>query len=299
MTRALAAAFVVAWVGASLLLTGVRWFRRPSLIDRLAPYTAGATADTGRHRGWAGPRQALAPLALELGARVSRALGVEDDLAARLRLVHDPRTPTEFRIRQLGVALVAALAGSATALVTSPPVPVAVLVALGGPALAFLLVEDQLSRRCADWRQRLEQELPVVSEQLGMLLGAGYSLGAALDRLARRGDGAVARDLRRARARVGHGLTDTEALREWASLARVEGVDRLVAVLALHRHSTDLGHLIAEEARALRRDAQRRLRERIGRKAQMVWIPVTVAALVPGTLFLVVPFVEAMRLFTG
>ena len=35
------------------------------------------------------------------------------------------------------------------------------------------------------------------------------------------------------------------------------------------------------------------------RKAQLVWVPVTVAALLPGTLFLVVPFVEAMRLFTS
>jgi hypothetical protein len=30
-----------------------------------------------------------------------------------------------------------------------------------------------------------------------------------------------------------------------------------------------------------------------------VWIPVTVAALVPGVLFLAVPFVDALRLFGG
>jgi Flp pilus assembly protein TadB len=298
VTRLLALAFVVAWVGGTLALSGWRWFRRPSLVDRLAPYAPGGPAP-GRARAWQGPRAVLAPLAVDLGARASRALGVEDDLAARLRLVHDPRTPTEFRVRQLGIVAVAATAGAGLALATSPPVPVAGLVVLGAPALAFLVVEDQLSRRGAEWRRRLEQELPVLAEQLGMLLGAGYSLGAAVDRLARRGDGAVAHDLRRARARVGHGLTDVDALREWAALARVEAVDRLVAVLSLHRHSTDLGRLIAEEARALRRDGHRRLRERIARKAQMVWIPVTVAALVPGTLVLVVPFVEAMRLFTG
>jgi hypothetical protein len=30
-----------------------------------------------------------------------------------------------------------------------------------------------------------------------------------------------------------------------------------------------------------------------------VWIPVTVAALVPGVLFMTIPFVEALRLFGG
>ena len=35
-------------------------------------------------------------------------------------------------------------------------------------------------RRPARWQRRIFLELPVVSEQLGMLLGAGYSLGAAL-----------------------------------------------------------------------------------------------------------------------
>ena len=36
----------------------------------------------------------------------------------------------------------------------------------------------------------------------------------------------------------------------------------------------------------------------IERRSQQVWIPVTVATLVPGVMFLAVPFIEAMRLFT-
>ena len=70
------------------------------------------------------------------------------------------------------------------------------------------------------------------------------------------------------------------------------------AVLALNREATDLGRLITEEARTIRRDAHRHLIETIERRAQQVWIPVTVATLVPGVLFMVVPFVQAMRLFT-
>ncbi|HSL57488.1 MAG TPA: type II secretion system F family protein [Acidimicrobiales bacterium] len=303
MTRLLALWFATAWVGATLALSSLRWFRRPSLVDRLAPYAPASPAATTRPRvgrgGWGAYRTILAPLAVDIGGRLARAMGVDEDLATRLRRIHADVSPTEFRLRQLGTAVVAITVGTAVALALTPPAPVAALLVIGPPALAFLLPEDQLARRSAEWRHRVERELPVVSEQLGMLLAAGYSLGAAIDRLARRGDGACARDLRRVRARIGHGLTEVAALREWAELARVDGVDRLVAVLSLHRQSSDLGRLIADEARALRRDAHRELREQIARKAQMVWIPVTVAALVPGTLFLVVPFLEAMRLFTG
>jgi hypothetical protein len=131
-----------------------------------------------------------------------------------------------------------------------------------------------------------------------MLLSAGYSLGAGLNRLAARGTGWAARDLARVCGRIRQGLTEIEALREWAAVADVEALNRLVPVLALNREASDLGRLVSEEARGIRRDAHRMLVETIERKAQQVWIPVTVAALVPGVLFLVVPFVEAMRLFS-
>jgi hypothetical protein len=88
------------------------------------------------------------------------------------------------------------------------------------------------------------------------------------------------------------------ALREWSDLVQVDAVERLVGVLSLNAESGDLGSLIADEARAIRADAHRELLETIERRSQQVWIPVTVATLVPGVLFMAVPFVEAMRLFT-
>jgi hypothetical protein len=82
-------------------------------------------------------------------------------------------------------------------------------------------------------------------------------------------------------------------------LVDVDGVERLVAVLALNREAGDLGRLISEEARSIRREVQRELIETIERRGQTVWIPVTVATLVPGVLFLAVPFIEALRVFSG
>ena len=55
--------------------------------------------------------------------------------------------------------------------------------------------------------------------------------------------------------RIRQGLTEVDALREWAALDRVDALDRLVSVLALNREAGDLGRLIAEEARTIRRDA--------------------------------------------
>ena len=57
--------------------------------------------------------------------------------------------------------------------------------------------------------------------------------------------------------------------------------------------------LIGEEARAIRRDVHRELIETIERRGQQVWIPVTVAALVPGVIFLAVPFIDALSLFAN
>jgi tight adherence protein C len=156
-----------------------------------------------------------------------------------------------------------------------------------------------LAAASSAWQESLRRELPVVSEQLAMLLNAGYSLGAAVNRLSARGRGCAAADLRVVAARIRQGVGETVALREWADSAGVDAVDRLVAVLELNSASSDLGRLVSTEARQVRRDLQRRTVEQLDRRAQQVWIPVTVATLVPGTILLAVPFLSALRLFAN
>jgi Flp pilus assembly protein TadB len=292
---------VVLWAGITLLLAEQRWFRRTPLLERVRPFSSGRV-DPSRPTGVlsvASFRDVVAPVAQSVGAQLARLLGVTEDPGARLRRIHSTLDVTGFRLRQ--VAWSGAAFGGAAVLTQALPLPPAVvlLTLLGAPLLAFLVLEQQLANASTRWQRRLLLELPVVSEQLGMLLSAGYSLGAALNRLAARGEGACSRDLQRVCTRIRHGLSELEALREWADLARVDALDRLVHVLALNHETGDLGRLISEEARTLRRDAQRELIETIERRAQQVWIPVTVATLVPGVLFLAVPFIEAMRLFSG
>ena len=305
-TRLLALAALCGWVGATLVLSRLRWFARPSMADRLRTYAPAARDGApvrldGRSAapGASSLRAVVTPIAVSGGERIARLFGISEALEVRLRRCHSPLTVAGLRTRQLGWSLAAFGACSLAALTFRLPPAVALLFVLGGPLLAFLLVEQQVQQASSRWQRRLFLELPVVTEQLGMLLSAGYSLGAALNRLARRSHGAVGQDLEIVCGRIRQGLSEIEALREWADLAQVDALDRLVAVLALNREAGDLGRLITEEARTIRADAHRRLIETIERRAQQVWIPVTVATLVPGVLFMAVPFIEALQLFTG
>ncbi len=290
----------LAAVGTSLVLAELRWFRRPSLADRIAPYLPGAHASrrSARVVSWTSFRDVVSPLAASAGDRLSRLLGSGEELGLRLERIHSPQTVTAFRMRQLSCALVALGLGAGVTAALRPPLVIGVLFLVGAPLLAFLVLEQQVARASTRWKQQVLGELPIVTEQLGMLLGAGYSLTSTLNRLSQRSSGACAVDLAQVCGRIRQGLDEQAALVEWGRRVDVEALDRLVSVLALNRQAADLGRFISAEARAMRRDAQRRLIETLERRAQQVWVPVTVAALVPGVLFLVVPFMQAMRLFT-
>ena len=300
-TQILALATLALFAGSTLLLSELRWFRRRPLVDRLAPYVPGghAAQRRGAIMSAASFGQVIGPLARAIGESVARVFGVTEALALRLERVHSPLDVTGFRVRQLAWSGAGLVGGALAAAALGVAGVLGLVFVVGGAVLAFLVVEQRLAAESARWQRRIFLELPVVAEQLGMLIGAGYSLGAALARLGSRGKGACGRDLVRVTGRVRQGLTEVEALREWAAVVNVDALDRLVSVLALNRQAGDLGRLIGNEARSIRRDVHRELVETIERRGQQVWIPVTVATLVPGVIFLAVPFIEALRLFAN
>lgn len=287
------------FAGTTLLLSELRWFRRPRLADRLLPYAPVPTRSGLPILSVATIGEVVRPLTQALGARLAAGFGVSEDLATRLQRVHSPMTPSAFRVRQFlhsGLALAtAAVVGTVTPL----PTPVAIVLVTGAPLLAFLIHEQRLASASQRWQRRVFLELAVVAEQLAMLAAVGWSLGASIERIAARGRGATASDFARVVRRTRQGVDTVRALREWADLVGVEAADRLVSVLALDRDAADLGALVSEEARSLRADAQRELIETIEKRNQQVWIPVTVAALVPGVLLMGVPFLDALTLFSA
>lgn len=299
MTRAVVPIGLALFAGTALMLSELRWFRRPGLADRLSPYSPGPTR---RARlgvlSVASFREVVAPLSSAVGERVAAVFGVSEELGVRLRRIHSPLDVTTFRVRQVGWSTVAFAIGLLGSAAVGAAAPLAILAVVGSPILTFLVLEQQVAAASAAWQRRIFLELPVVAEQLGMLTAAGWSLSAALARIASRGTGACATDLARVIQRMHQGLSEVDALREWAALADVDELDRLVSILALNREATDLGRLIAHEARSIRRESQRELIETIERRNQQVWIPVTCAALVPGVLLMGVPFIDALSLFS-
>ena len=245
-------------------------------------------------------RDLVVPILTEYGERLSGLLGIGTDLEARLQRARiSTTTVSEFRLRQamwagggLGAALLAAA-------LIRPPLPLTLFMLAAAPIMAFLVLEQRIEMAGEAQQRALFHELPIISEQLAMLLGAGYSLGSALQRLSLRNTGVSGVDLRRACDRMRQGLTAGQALLEWSDLAQLPELTRLVSVLALSSETTDLGRLVSDEARTVRREAQRRVAEVIDRRAQQVWVPVTVATLVPGVIFLVIPFLQALRLFSS
>lgn len=300
MTRVALGAGILIWIGATLLLAEWRRFARPSLGERLRPFHPGATELTSPATGSMGSlRDVIVPLARDGGDRLATIFGVQEKSEAKLRRIHSELTPGSFRLRQLAWTGGGLIAGAAVASVTGPAWPISVLLVAGAPLLAFLIVEQNLARASERWKRTTEEELPVIAEQLAMLLNAGFSLGSALGRLAARSQGCVARDLDQVVNRLQQGLSEGEALREWADRSGLAAVERMVSILTVHSTAADLGRLVSAEARQARRDRHRHTVEVMERRGEQVWVPVTVATLVPGAILIAVPFLAALRLFAN
>ena len=299
MIRLLVLAAMCAVTGGSLLLSRAPWFRQPNLVVRLRPHTPGLTERRPRVLGARSFRDALGPAAEQLGGAVARAVGVNEDLSIRLRRLHRAQTPAEFRITQLRHMVLALLGAAALVTIVSMPTVFATIAVVCLPGLSLLIDEQRLSTRSALWKRDLALELPVVEEQLAMLLDAGWSLGGALQHVAERSVGPVAQDIDRLLRSVRRGNSYRDALGEWDEIAGCPTVSRLVAILRLSEQGGDLGRLVADEAQLGRDERHRELLAAVERKGQQVWIPVTVAALVPGCMLLAVPFIRALSFFSG
>jgi hypothetical protein len=284
-------------LGAGLLLSNLRWFRRPPMWLRLQPYVPARTTGGGSREGLDHVR-ATSTAGSGWSPPFAALLGPHHQLESRLRRAGREVDPATFRTRQFTAAVVALLAALAAVLAVSPAVPLAAALVIGAPALAILAAEQRLDHHIAARRRELVVALPVTTEQLGLLVGAGFSLGSALSRLAGRSTGVVADELGDVVRRIRQGRSEVDALREWAADSELPQVERLVGVLALHREAGDLAALLADETATVRAEAHRSLIEAIERRSQLVWVPVTVATLVPGLILLAVPFLSAVATVT-
>lgn len=292
MSRLLIASGAMAAAGGAAALSVAPWFGRVSLHHRVGHYVVGASSGAGPGHG-PSPVITRLPLAEWATASIPAVLG--DALAC----THRSSEVERIRIVSLASAMVT-LAATAGALAVVSPGPVVGLVLLMAlPALASTLPILRVRSDAEKWRAAVGQALPELCERTAILMGTGRSLTAALHLSASSMSGPMGRDLALIDVRLACGHSLDEALTEWADRLRLPAVDRLVAVFALHGETPDLGRLISREADATRAAAHRDLLARIDRRAEQVWIPVTIAALVPGAIFLLLPFFAALNAFSG
>lgn len=285
--------------GLSLLLSNAPWFRRSHLADRLRRHTPGASEQRSRIVSARSFRDALGPAAESIGSAVARAVGIHENLETRLTRLHRDESASQFRTRQLRVAFIVMLVVGLALAAVGLPAGLAGFMLLAAPALTLLVIEQRLSWHSDRWKRTLTLQLPLAEEQLAMLLDSGWSVGGALQHLANTSSGPIALDTERVLRSVRQGNSYPVALRSWASIANLVPVDRLATLLSLAEHGADLGRLVADEAQRGREERHRELLSAMERKAQQVWIPVTVAALAPGCMLLAVPFVRALSFFSS
>jgi tight adherence protein C len=271
------------------------------LAARVAPYIADVSPEAREFldRRPAEPLPFVGGLLAPAGRRIRSALvavfGGDDSVERRLRQAGWSLTVEALRGRQLlggvagaGVGVVCAVAiarSSAVSLLLLGAI-VAVCVAIG-----VLLPDQLLSRAARARRDRIAAELPTVLEFLTLSLSAGEAVLDALRRVARAGNGDLARELAIVVGQVNAGVPLALALERCADEIQLPALSRTVDQLvgALDRGSP-LVEVLRAQAQDSRDDAKRSLLEAAGKKE--------IAMLVP-LVFLILPVTVAFAIFPG
>jgi tight adherence protein C len=193
------------------------------------------------------------------------------------------------------VVSIAAVALIARTTSVNPAVAVVLVtvVTIGG----LLAPEHLLARRARARLVRMANELPTVLEFLTLSLSAGESLLDALRRVARTGNGEVAREFGRVLARVGTGVALPDALTSSASSIGLPSFTRTVDQLvgALDR-GTPLTGVLRAQAQDCREDAKRALLETAGKKEVFMLVPLVFLILPVTILFAIFPATLVLQL---
>jgi tight adherence protein C len=294
-------------LGLTVLISCLPRFRRPSLVERLAPYLGAlgprrsrllATDGVARH----GVAAAFQPLLEDLGTRLQRVLGDDGrDLPARLAAAGSALSPSAFRAEQAtwgvagfvgGIALTLVLA--ATGRSVTPLAALLVAVAFG--AIGIVGRDRSLTRAAEARRDRARSEFPTVVDMVCLAVTAGESLRGALELVATAGSGPLASEIRAALRISRGGVPLATALEARATLLDLAPFDRFVgAVVAAQERGMPLGEALRAMAFDVRESEKRDVIEAAGRKQVSMLVPVVGLILPVAILFAFFPGVVAIR----
>jgi tight adherence protein C len=282
--------------------------RRPSLVDRVGPYLhdlprSGRSATMRRIGNDPGSvaRAVFGPSLTRLAGGIERILGGSAAIRRRLQRLGSELTVEEFRIQQV-LWGAATCAGTATAILLWSAqrglAPVSGLIACGAAFVAGVLARDQALGTAV--RRREEQiiaEFPTIADLLALSVAAGEGPVAAIERVVKRSEGELSRDLARV---LGEVRTGTPVTRAFDALAARTGVPILArfaegVAVALDR-GTPLVDVLHAQAADVREAGRRVLIETGARKEVAMMLPVVFLILPVTVLFAFYPGVIGLDL---
>ncbi len=243
----------------------------------------------------------LAPVARWVRVAIAAIFGGDDAIERRLRQAGWTLTVEGLRGRQLLAGAAGAAVGILGAVAvarssTASPIVVAAIFAVC-LAIGVLAPDQLLSRAARARRDRIAAELPTVLEFLTLSLSAGEAVLDALRRVARAGNGDLARELGAVVAQVNAGVPLASALERCADEIRLPALSRTVDQLlgALDR-GTPLVDVLRAQAQDSRDDAKRALLESAGKKEIAMLVPLVMLILPVTVLFAIFPGVMVLQL---
>ena len=220
----------------------------------------------------------------------------------RVRLEHagSPLSPTEFRSQQvlwsMGGLVIGLLLAVPLAISGRVPLLLALFVATVFPISAALLRDWMLSQAITRRAAALATELPTIAELLALAVGAGEAPLGALERVTRRTEGELNRELRRTVSDVHAGTSMEAALRALAQRSHVSAVTRFAdAISVAIDRGTPLAQVLHDQARDAREESRRQLMELSGRKEIAMLVPVVFFILPITVVFAIYPGLTALR----
>lgn len=293
---------LVAGLGLVLAVVRVRAILRPSLTDRVVPYLRDLPG-AGRSAGPVGPsaRHTLLALAAD---RIDRTLGGASSVRRRLDRCGSQASVQDFRVRQVqwglvGFGLAAALSLTRVAGGVDAVLPAALL-CLSGALAGVLACDWRLGVEARDRERRIMTEFPTIAELLALAVAAGEGPVAALERVVRRSNGALADDLRRLLAEIRTGEPVGAAFDRYASRTGLPTVSRFAQAIAVAiERGTPLADVLHAQAADVREVARRELIESAARKEIAMMVPVVFLVLPVTVVFAFYPGLVGLHLSTS
>ena len=281
-----------------MLLAFASASRHTSLEARVLPYLADLpqtpqlSPSTGGTSAFAG---VFGPVVRRGAGLLEKVLGGSDSIRRRIVRAGLPMTVHDFRVQQVlwGLVGFATAAVPAALLALARPrsaVPL-LICCLCAAAAGVLMREQWLTHQVQQRERQILEEFPVVAELLALSVAAGEAPLAALDRVTRCCQGALAEDLRSMLAAVRTGTPLATAFDEMGARSGLPVVSRFAEAMAIAiERGTPLADVLHAQAGDVREASRRQLIETGARKEVAMMIPVV---------FIVLPVVVVFAFFPG